>query len=115
MRALCSDIDHPADLDGYQVGPHPLLATYASELAPCATIDQAVLPGPVTGDAAPDVVVLASPWDVLTPSGLLDHAPFLSGLGCVCITDVGGHTSFADADLQPRLAAFLGTGAPVDC
>lgn len=112
--ALCSDIDHPRSFDGYRVDDHPLLAAYASELAPCAAIARGGLGAP--GDAGrPEVLVLASPFDVLTPAALLDSAPVLRERGTVCRTDVVGHTSFADPAVGPMVLAFLATGAAPGC
>lgn len=109
--SICSDIQHPDVLGGYEVPvANPLLATLVSDLAPCLAIDQKPLGAP--GDSPvdrPDVLVLASPLDVLTPLGLLDGSSRLGAMA-TCTTDVVGHTSFADERVADVVSRFLAGG-----
>lgn len=111
--ALCADLAHPAELAGY-VMPRDdsLLATYASDLAPCVAIPQRVAPAsstPTTPGGVPDVLLLASRFDVVTPSALLDHAPRLGSLP-TCQTGVHAHTGFGDRAVHDLVLDFLRDG-----
>ena len=108
-RSICADIDRPSDARDYAVRGQELLSTWTSELAPCSGFPYRSLPEPA-GDAHPDVLIVASSRDVLTPASLLDSAPVLAGFGAVCRTNLAGHASFRDAAVQAEILAFLRDG-----
>ena len=108
-RSLCADIHRPPGPAAYGLMADDLLRTYASALAPCVAFPDRDLPAPA-GGASPQVLLVASPHDVLTPAALLASADELRELGTVCMTDVVGHTSYRDAEVGALEIAFLATG-----
>jgi pimeloyl-ACP methyl ester carboxylesterase len=111
-RSLCADIDRPADARDYVALGRDLLSTYTSELAPCAGFPYRGPPEAVSG-GDPDVLIVTSTKDVLTPASLLDSAPVLTGLGAVCRTNLAGHTSSGDAATRAVILDFLRDGDAV--
>ena len=111
--AMCTDIDHPRAFEDYGRYDDPLLAAYAAELAPCAAYQYASHPtvNPVSGP--PDVLVIASPFDVLTPAALVASSPRLSRYP-LCVTDVAGHTSIAEPRVARIVARFLAGGTAAE-
>ncbi len=108
-RSICADIDRPSDARDYSIRGQELLSTWTSELAPCSGFPYRSLPEPADG-GDPDVLIVASARDVLTPASFLASAPVLSGLGAVCRTDIAGHASFRDAAIQAEIRTFLRHG-----
>jgi pimeloyl-ACP methyl ester carboxylesterase len=108
-RSICADIDRPSDARDYAVRGQELLSTWTSELAPCSGFPYRSLPEPARG-GDPDVLIVASTRDVLTPASLLDSAPVLAGFGAICRTDQAGHTSSQNASVQAEIRAFLRGG-----
>jgi pimeloyl-ACP methyl ester carboxylesterase len=112
--SICVDIDHPDAVDGYESAAAPLMAML-SELAPCASSawTPPTDPRPATQDA-PDVLVLASPWDVVTPAALVAHADPGFGGSWYCETAVVGHTSSSDGEATAAMLRFLQEGVDPD-
>jgi pimeloyl-ACP methyl ester carboxylesterase len=108
--SICADIDRPTKAaDFVDPDADPLTFAFASELAPCAALPKGV-PRPRAATppgSAPSVLVVASTADVLAPPSLLPSSPFLLSIGHLCITNVAGHTSYADPDVRAALIAFL--------
>lgn len=109
-RSICSDIDHPGDVAGYVIRGQDLITAYATELAPCVGFPRRPLTAIVSAAERPDVLLVASPHDVLAPVSLLAAAPDLIGMSALCTTNVVGHTSFRDEAVRDIVVAFLRDG-----
>ena len=116
--AMCTDIDHPRAVEDYNRYHAPLLDAYAAELAPCAAYQHVLSPVPKPAPESPDVLVIASPFDVLTPAALVASSPRLSRYP-LCVTGVAAHTNIADPRVDRIVAGFLAGGsadqAKADC
>lgn len=109
-QSLCADIDRPTEPSAYVVGDDPLAFAYGSELAPCSGFPRGIARPATTAARPPEVLVVASRNDVLAPAALANQAPFLQSVGVFCVTDVVGHTSFADPTIHELIVEFLAAG-----
>lgn len=109
--STCFDLQRPSEFADY-VGSDHLSTTYGSELAPCFTYPPADNPfeTSVTGTQEPEVLIVASRYDVLTPASLLASAPLLNGAGPTCETSLLGHTNFGDPKVRKLVNSFLRSG-----
>lgn len=105
-RAVCRDLDLPGATSAYR-DADPLVAAYLSEFAPCAHAPSGPddPPREVLPEQPPEVLVVASPNDVLTPTAFWSADPWLRSSSELCETRVEGHTSLRAA--RPRTAADI--------
>jgi pimeloyl-ACP methyl ester carboxylesterase len=107
-RSICADIDRPSTAAGYTIGTDPLLFAFTSELAPCIGFPHGeVRARQGTADARPQVFLVASLRDPVSPAAMVEAAPSLTGLGLVCITDLTGHTNYHNELVRDLVHEFL--------
>jgi pimeloyl-ACP methyl ester carboxylesterase len=108
--SLCADIDRPRRPAAFPVADDPLLFTFASELAPCAGFPAGIARPAGSSTTQPEVLVVASENDVVTPAALLDEAPRLQEMAAICVTTLKSHTSYDDRDVRSTVDRFLRDG-----
>lgn len=111
-RSLCADLDHPTDSSDFGEEQEPLAFTYASDLTPCVQFPRGVQPDSLAGEDAPrpNVQIYTSTRDPLAPADMLGSAPFLANMGRFCVSNLPGHTSYADEARRASMLAFLESG-----
>ncbi len=107
-RSICADMDRPARAADYLLGRGPLLFAYTSELAPCAGFPRGEpRPAGELPAAQPEVLLVASPRDILAPAAMIATDQSLMRLGALCITHVNGHTGYHDETVRDLVHEFL--------
>ena len=110
-RSICADVIRPDEPAEY-AADDPLLFAYSSDLAPCVAFPHGHTFADVSeGAPAGQVIVVTSPDDVLSPTAMLQHAPYLASVGDQCVTDIKGHTGYADAQVRSAEIEFFASGA----